>query len=256
MVLHPGTGKNSDFHHLGYRSAMKPIVIFRHARTEGPGYLGQFLDGKEIPWRLIRIDEGEALPGSALDFSGIVLMGGPMSVNDDLPWIPPLLGLIREAVKVDIPVLGHCLGGQLMTKALGGVVYRNPVKEIGWGEVLVDNNAEARCWFGELQKFQGFHWHGETFTLPAGAGRLLTSGYCQNQAYSMGKHLAFQCHIEMTMGMVKTWCEVGAEELAKAAASPGVQQTAEILRDLESRVAALNAVAKPIYERWITGLAA
>ena len=234
---------------------MKPVVIFRHARTEGPGYLGQFLDEKKIPWKLIRIDEGEALPGSVLDFSGVVLMGGPMSVNDDLHWIQPLLELIRAAVRADIPLLGHCLGGQLMTKALGGVVSRNPVKEIGWGEVQVDNNAEARRWFGELQEFQGFHWHGETFTLPAGASHLLASGYCRNQAYAIGKHLAFQCHVEMTADMVKTWCEVGTEELVQAAASPGVQRTAEILHDLGSRVAALNAVAKPVYERWITGLA-
>ena len=234
---------------------MKPIVIFRHANTEGPGYLGQFLDEKDIPWKLIRIDEGEALPDSVLDFSGVVLMGGPMSVNDHLPWIQPLLGMIRAAVKADIPVLGHCLGGQLMTKALGGVVSRNPIKEIGWGEVLVDNNAEAQRWFGDLQKFQGFHWHGEAFSLPAGATHLLASSYCRNQAYSMGKHLAFQCHVEMTTDMVKAWCEVGAEELVQSVASPGVQQTPEILRDLESQVAELNAVAKPIYERWITGLA-
>jgi GMP synthase-like glutamine amidotransferase len=252
MVWHRGLGKDSNFYD---GLSMKSIVIFRHAHTEGPGYLGQFLDEKDIPWKLIRIDEGDALPDSVLDFSGVVLMGGAMSVNDDLPWIPPLLGLIREAVNADIPVLGHCLGAQLMTKALGGVVSRNPVKEIGWGELLVDNNAEAQRWFGDLQKFQGFHWHGETFALPAGATHILASGYCWNQAYSMGKHLAFQCHVEMTTDMVKTWCEVGAEELIKAVASPGVQQTPEILRDLESRVAGLNAVARPIYERWITGLA-
>ena len=251
MVWHRGLGKDSNFYD---GLSMKSIVIFRHAHTEGPGYLGQFLDEKDIPWKLIRMDEGDALPDSVLDFSGVVLMGGAMSVNDDLPWIPPLLGLIREAVNADIPVLGHCLGAQLMTKALGGVVSRNPVKEIGWGELLVDNNAEAQRWFGDLQKFQGFHWHGETFALPAGATHILASGYCWNQAYSMGKHLAFQCHVEMTTDMVKAWCEVGAEELIKAVASPGVQQTPEILRDLESRVAGLNAVARPIYERWITGL--
>lgn len=235
---------------------MKPIVIFRHAFTEGPGFFGTFLDEKNIPWRLIKIDEGEALPESVLDFSGMVMMGGPMSVNDDLPWISPLLTLIREAVETDVPVLGHCLGGQLISKALGGVVSKNPVKEIGWGEVAVDGHAEAKRWFGDMKSFNGFHWHGEMFSLPEGATHLLSSAYCQNQAYSIGKHLAFQCHIEMTADMVKSWCEVGADEVIEAAASPGVQQDAEIKRDLEPRVTALNAVARPVYEQWITGLKA
>lgn len=235
---------------------MKPVVIFRHALTEGPGFLGQFLDEKHIPWRLVKIDQDEALPSSALEYSGVVLMGGPMSVNDDLPWISPLLALIREAVKADIPVLGHCLGGQLMSKALGGIVCKNPLKEIGWGEVSVSNHAEAKHWFGDLEGFQGFHWHGETFSLPAGASHLLSSVYCQNQAYSIGKHLAFQCHIEMTADMVRAWCEVGADEITEAAASPGVQQTQEMQHDLESRVAVLNTIARKVYERWIANLRA
>ena len=183
-------------------------------------------------------------------------MGGPMSVNDDLPWISPLLALIREAVKADIPVLGHCLGGQLMSKALGGVVSKTPLKEIGWGEVSVNNHTEATHWFGDLKEFQGFHWHGETFSLPAGASHLLSSVYCQNQAYSIGKHLAFQCHIEMTADMVKAWGEVGKDEITEAAASPGVQQIQEMQQDLESRVATLNTIARKVYERWIANLRA
>ncbi len=233
---------------------MKPVIIFRHAATEGPGFLGTFLTEKNIPWHLIKIDEDEALPGSVRDFSGVVLMGGPMSVNDDLPWIPPLLGLIREASKTDIPLLGHCLGGQLISKALGAIVTKNPVKEIGWGEVNVDTNIEALHWFGDLKHLLVFHWHGETFSLPAGATRLLSSAYCQNQAYSIGKHLAFQCHIEMTADMVKAWCDVGADEITGAAASPAVQKIPEIQHNLETRVAMLNAMAKPVYERWIKGL--
>lgn len=234
---------------------MKPIAIFRHAPTEGPGFLAEFLDARAVPWQLIRIDAGDALPDAPQQFSGLVFMGGPMSVNDDLPWIAPVLALIRGAVAADIPVLGHCLGGQLMSKALGGVVTRNPVKEIGWGELLVQDVPEAQRWFGDLRRFPGFHWHGETFSIPAGATRILSSAHCPRQAFSLGKHLGFQCHIEMTEAMVREWCAIGADEVEAAAASPGVQETAEIVEDLPARVAALNQVAAAVYTRWLAGLA-
>lgn len=234
---------------------MNPIAIFRHAPTEGPGYFAEFLDRRAIPWCLIRIDAGDALPVSVAEFSGLAFMGGPMSVNDDLPWITPVLALIRGAVDADIPVLGHCLGGQLMSKALGGRVGRNPVKEIGWGRLEVADNAEARQWFGEVPAFEGFHWHGETFSLPEGAVGVLSSAHCANQAFALGKHLAFQCHIEMTDAMVREWCAIGCDEIAAASMSPGVQSPAQIFMGMEARVRALNAVAEGVYARWIAGLA-
>src|SRR3990172_6040674 len=130
------------------RRTMKPVAIFRHAPTEGPGYFATVLERHHIPWRLIKVDAGEAVPADPRAFSGLAFMGGPMSVNDDLPWIMPVLQLIRAGVDADVPVLGHCLGGQLISKALGGVVSRNPVKEIGWGEVSVLDTPLARQWFG------------------------------------------------------------------------------------------------------------
>ncbi len=235
---------------------MKPLVIFRHAATEGPGYLSTFLYSKNIPWQLVKIDENEPLPATIQDFSGMALMGGPMSVNDDLPWIAPVLALIREAMTLDIPLLGHCLGGQLMSKALGGEVRLNPIKEIGWGEVAVSENAAAKSWFGDIAQFNSFHWHGETFSLPAGATHLLASTYCQNQAYSIGKHLAFQCHIEMTADMIQTWCEVGVDELKESAASVAVQQAGDIQKNLPLHVFFLNKVANQVYSQWIKGLVA
>ena len=233
---------------------MKPVIIFRHAATEGPGYFATFLEEHNIPWQLVKIDEDEPLPASISDFSGVVLMGGPMSVNDSLSWIPPLLTLIREAQQLDIPLLGHCLGGQLVSKALGGEVTRNPIKEIGWGEVMVSDNAVAKEWFGELEGFNSFHWHGETFGLPEKAVHLLSSPYCQNQAYAIGKHLAFQCHIEMTPEMVESWCIVGADELAEAAASIAVQQAEKMRETLPLHCFFLNKVANQVYSQWIKGL--
>jgi GMP synthase-like glutamine amidotransferase len=232
----------------------KPVVIFRFLAHEGPGYLGDFLDANNIPWQLIKVDEGEAEPLSILAYSGMVLMGGPMSVNDDLPWIEPILSLVREAKDNDIPVLGHCLGGQLMSKALGSEITKNPIKEIGWGEVKVSNNQVAKNWFGNIEIFNAFHWHGETFALPEGAVHLLASPYCQNQAWSIGKHLAFQTHIEMTADMVKKWCEEGADELRESATSIAVQQANAMQQELPLHVFFLQKVAKQVYTQWIKNL--
>lgn len=234
---------------------MKQVVVFRHACCEGAGYLGTFLARHAIPWCEVRIDKGEIVPASVDDYSGIVLMGGPMSVNDDLPWIPPLLALIREAVDKDVPLLGHCLGGQLISKALGGVVSKNPVKEIGWGEVQVVDHPDARDWFGELQGFNSFHWHGETFTVPEGATHVLSGPYCANQAYVMGKHIGLQCHIEMTPDMVKMWTDQWKNDIASAANSPAVQSADTMLAGVAEDCSVLHQVADKVYSRWIQGLA-
>ena len=177
-----------------------------------------------------------------------------MSVNDDLPWIVPALELIRDAVRKDVPVLGHCLGGQLMSKAFGGAVRANPVREIGWGEVRVCDNEVARAWLGGLPAFESFHWHGETFSIPPGATRVLENANCENQAFALGKHLGLQCHVEMTEDMIQVWCRGGADEIRESAASPAVQEPGEIARDMPERVQRLHAVADRIYERWTRGL--
>lgn len=235
-------------------ASMKPVIVFKNVAHEGPGYLGDFLTQQNIPWQIVNTNEVGSLPPSILGYSGVVIMGGPMSVNDDLPWIAPLLDLICEAKAADIPLLGHCLGGQLISKALGGVVGANAVKEIGWGEVKVSQNEAANYWFGEIESFNSFHWHGETFSLPEGATHLLASTHCQNQAYSIGKHLAFQSHIEVTADMVKSWCELGENELAESAASPAVQQSEEMQSTLPLHCFFLNKVAKQVYGQWVKGL--
>jgi len=234
---------------------MKPVAIFRHSATEGPGYFAIYLDAKGISWREIKIDQGEPIPSDPRCFSGLALMGGPMSVNDPLAWIPGVLELIRSAVSLEVPVLGHCLGGQLMATAMGGAVTKNAVKEIGWGRVVVADNNEAKTWFGELREFESFHWHGETFSIPPGAQNIASSEYCVKQAFSMGKHLAMQCHVEMTPQLVRAWCEEWRNEIASLSArTQSVQAAPEIMRDLEVRTEKLNGVARGLYERWLSGL--
>lgn len=236
---------------------MKPVAIFRHSPIEGPGYFAIFLEGHGIPWRLIAIDAGEAVPDSPETFSGLCFMGGPMSVNDDLPWIEESCALIRLAVAKDIPVIGHCLGGQLMSKALGGQITRNPVKEIGWGEVFGESDATARSWLGDFagRSSTVFHWHGETFSIPPGASRLFANPYCANQMFALGPHLGMQCHVEMTPEMITAWSAHWADEMAGITEQASIQNPEQMMGDTATHLTPMRALATQLYTVWIKGLA-
>jgi GMP synthase-like glutamine amidotransferase len=235
-------------------TCMKPVAILRFTATEGPGYFATYLSEHRVPWALVSIDAGDALP-PASELGGLGMMGGPMSVNDDLPWIPPVLELVRECAAAGVPVIGHCLGGQLMSKAFGGVVTRNGVKEIGWQPVTCVAGSGAEAWFGAAATFDAFHWHGETFSIPPGARRLLGSAACPNQAFELGPHLGMQCHVEMTEDLIRTWCNDWGREVAGLAARvASVQTPEEMTSDLPARVARLNELAAVVYGRWCAGL--
>jgi len=227
---------------------MKPILIFRHIACEGPGYLAEYLQGRGIPWRLVAIDAGEPVPKTVDEAGALVFMGGPMSVNDNLAWIADELSLIRQADERGMAVLGHCLGGQLIAKALGAHVYPNAVREIGWHEVS-QCAAESPWLTGLPARFEAFHWHGETFDLPPGAIHLLRSASCHHQAFARGSMLALQCHVEMTEAMIKEWAELYREQLVESCG--GVQSYDVITTALATRVARLNAIAERLYDAWL-----
>jgi GMP synthase-like glutamine amidotransferase len=239
---------------------MKPVAIFRHFKTEGPGYFATFLERHSIPWQLIAIDQGETLPATPDPYSGIALLGGPMSVNDPLPWIAPLCALLRAAIAKDIPVIGHCLGAQLMSKALGGRITPSPSKEIGWGRVRSEDNASARRWLGDwLAGSRGeagvFQWHGETFSIPAGAERLFSSPFCDNQMFALGPHLAMQCHVEMSAAMIEEWCSSWPAEVRGLEPLPASVQTPEqMLKEAPERLLRMRQLADQLYSVWINGL--
>ena len=236
---------------------MKPVAIFRFSPDDGPGYFATFLDRHSIPRRQYNLDEGDPLPTNLDDFAGFIFMGGPMSVNDDLAWIPPILALIRRAIAECRPCIGHCLGGQLMSKALGATVGQNPVKEIGWNRLFADHNLLARQWLGDdiidLPHFTTFQWHGEAFTLPDGATRILRAEACENQAYVIGNSLAMQCHVEMTPEMIVDWCGDWQAENADPSL-PSVQTPDEIRETMAENLPALKQLADRLYGRWIAGL--
>lgn len=232
---------------------MKPVLIFRHIECEGPGSLADFLDNRAVPYEIIAIDKNHPVPQSLEEVSGLVFMGGPMSVNDPLPWIDQECQLIRAAITQNLPVLGHCLGGQLICKALGGKVSPNPVREIGWFPVHRIDNDIANEWLGNLpDEFTAFHWHGETFSIPEGATLLLASSYCDHQGFAFGNTLALQCHIEMTASMARDWAFRYQDELANPSAS--VQSIDEMIAEVESRAEVLQRAAQILYRRWLRGL--
>lgn len=232
----------------------RPVAVFRFSPTEVPAYFGEWLDAQRVPWTSVAIDEGAAVPGAARAFAGIAMMGGPMSVNDPLPWIEPLCALLRDAVDADVPVIGHCLGGQLLAKALGGRVERARSPEIGWIDVATTDAAARRAWFGGRATFTTFQWHYDAFTLPPGATGVLTNAHNAEQGYVVaGRHIGLQCHVEMTRALAETWLASSAAELPRVS-TPAAQSAAEIARDLDARVARLHAVADDIYARWARNL--
>jgi GMP synthase-like glutamine amidotransferase len=237
-------------------SAAKPVAVFRFSDTEGPGHFATFLDALRIPWKLVKLDESDPVPASSAQFSGLGFMGGPMSANDDLEWTRPVLDLMRDAVDRGVPVIGHCLGGQMLAKALGAEVKRNPVKEIGWNRVRREDTPLARRWLGDdLPEFVTFQWHGETFAIPPGGERILTGEHCPNQAYVVDdRHLGLQCHVEMTPEMIASWIATGASEVQANLHSPAVQRVDEIQAQIPQRLPALSRAAERLYTRWLEKL--
>ena len=232
---------------------MRPLTIFRHIACEGPGYLADVLERHAVPWRLVRVDEGEGIPDTLDDSSGLVFMGGPMSVNDPLPWIEQETKLIRMAQAANLPVLGHCLGGQLISKALGGTISANPVREIGWHSVRKCDTPAAASWLAGLpDETILFHWHGETFSLPEDAELILENDNCTHQAFALGNTLALQCHVEMLTPMVSEWDTLYAHELEETGST--VQSAAQMTADLPARIDAAQQFADQLYRRWLTPL--
>ncbi|MEJ2509850.1 MAG: type 1 glutamine amidotransferase [Gammaproteobacteria bacterium] len=232
---------------------MDPLLIFRHVTCEGPGYLGEFLERHNVAYRIVAVDQGEPVPAELGDAPGLVFMGGPMSVNDPLPWVQRELALICRAADAGRPVLGHCLGGQLIAKALGGQVGSNGQREIGWLPVERVDGAPARDWLDGLPPaFEVFHWHGETFSLPDGAANILRSEACAHQGFVLDNILALQCHVEMTAPMVSEWSHLYADELDDPA--PTVQSAEQIQNRLDERITASRRAADALYTHWIEAL--
>ena len=183
------------------------VLAFRHVPFEGAGRIESVLAARGI-----RLDYADLYqPGAAApdpdNYSGLIVMGGPMSANDDLPYLRREMDILRHAAAADRPVLGICLGAQLFARSLGARVMRNMVREIGWFELHFTPAAAADPLFTGIGSTPVFHWHGETFDLPAGAEWLASSERCRHQAFRSGtRQYGLQFHLEVTPEMIAEWC--------------------------------------------------
>ena len=201
------------------------VHVLQHVPFEDTGSMAVWLDEHRAEVSYTRFFEDHALP-QAKDFDLIIVMGGPMSVIDEvfLPWLRPEKQFIRDAIDQSVPVLGVCLGAQLIASALGARVYRNPQKEIGWFQIEATPSATNTFHFPE--KCTVFHWHGETFDLPSGAVRLARSFACENQAFQIGQHvIGLQFHLETTPDSAQAILDNCATELIPG---PYIQTECEI----------------------------
>jgi GMP synthase-like glutamine amidotransferase len=238
------------------------IAIIEHERGVSPGHFGAWLAARNLSATTIAIHAGAALPRSAADFAGICSLGGAMSVNDSLPWIADELALLRDAVEGGVPVIGHCLGGQMLARALGARITRSRDKEIGWLPLDVVDRTRAVEWFGAGPLPEIFQWHEDEFELPGGAARLAATASTSNQAFVATHggvdHLGMQFHVEMTPELVIQWTadarSMAGIERERSSNTASVQSIAEIRRDLPGRCERARGVAFRLYDRWARGL--
>jgi GMP synthase-like glutamine amidotransferase len=179
------------------------VTVLRHEADVHLGHFAGVLDGLGV--NFCYRDLGD--PGRLDESSGLLVLGGSMSSNDPLPGLAAELTLIEQALVTGVPVLGICLGAQLIAKAMGARVYRNPQEEIGWAPVHLTEAGRADPIFRGIESpAQFFHWHRDTFDLPANADVLAYSSLCRYQAFRYGQSVyGIQFHPEVTAAMISAW---------------------------------------------------
>lgn len=229
------------------------VLILQHLLEDGPGFLGDWLARNGHRAQVLCTEAGEAYPASVRGYRGLTVLGGAWGANDERPSLRQAEALIREADALGVPVIGHCLGGQLIARAFGGRVQTLPVPEIGWLPMRHNGSAAARAWLGDAPEATVFQWHYDSFVaLPPGAQLLAGSGACAHQAFALRQHLAMQFHVEITPGKVQDWLAQPGQAYAPAlAAHPAtVQSPAHMLAASAAHQAGSQALASHVYSQW------
>lgn len=232
---------------------MKPVLILQHQLPENAAYLTTWLEQHDVEYRVVNAGAGEPFPDSIIPYSALAVMGGGMSANDDLPSNHQAIQLIVQAMILGIPVIGHCLGGQLMSRALGGTVTVADTPEIGWQPIEYADNELARKWFGPDPTDTVIHWHYDTFSIPKDTTLVASSPACANQAWAFDRHLAMQFHIEIDETKIQTWVAEDDPKWAEARTLHESAQSREtILERTAQHITAHKRTADHIYTHWLS----
>jgi len=228
------------------------ILIIKHIDIEGPGTLGDFLRENGEDFQMIDLGAGEQLPADPLAFKGVIVLGGPMNVDeeDKYLFLKPENDFIQKVLKAKIPYLGICLGSQLLAKAAGAKVVRSPVKEIGWYQIqLTGHGRQDPLFKGFQEKDPIYHWHGDMFQIPKDAKLLASAEGCPHQALRVGENAyGLQFHVEVTDRSIKEWCdEYSATDL------PGRQGHAQLMmEDYWKYKKSFDAQAQQLYTNFLS----
>ncbi len=217
----------------------------QHVPFEGLGSIATWLQAAGYEITCTRFYESTILPRIE-EIDLLIVMGGPMSVKDEQqhPWLADEKKFIKESVEAGKPTLGICLGAQLIAETMGGKVFANAEKEIGWFPVRATASKDALFKFPEQTEV--FHWHGETFSLPPQAFAIAESDACKNQAFQIGRHvIGLQFHLEMTPDSVREIVSHCADELVTGAY---IQTESDILSAAPARYQSVNALMNDILD--------
>ncbi len=229
---------------------MKPILVLQHRHDDGPAFLATWLRAQGLPFELFNTEAGQDFPQTMGPYAALAILGGEMGANDDLPSLRQAERLVLEAMMQQRPVIGHCLGGQLMARALGGRVQRAPAEEIGWHAITP--TAAGAVWFDDLAPQTVFQWHRDCFELPMGAECLATSALGIHQAFAVGPHLAMQFHVELDEPKMREWATQLETTEARAPGAAWVQSASEILSQGRTALPVQQRLAHRLYLRWLS----
>ena len=199
---------------------MEEIVVFQHDPFEDLGFFAEILAKQNANYRVIRLFHGEMPAENWEHLRALIILGGPMSAYEEeaYPFLRWEKTIIRAAIDESVPVLGICLGAQLIAVALGTAVFHGRVKEIGWSPISITPHGQVDSLLGYLpENATVFQWHGDGFDLPSGAIRLASSVHYENQAFRLGKNIyGLQFHLEVTPRMIERWIDERSKVLAQA----------------------------------------